>query len=78
MVLSTQALARERQESQNCYLHHLSDNTTNLSQDLDDIPMSSAEDNWEDVIGEVVASGMQGAKEVDDMVYDLQDIASNR
>ncbi|KAG6881098.1 hypothetical protein C0992_001880 [Termitomyces sp. T32_za158] len=88
-VLSTQALARERQESRNRYLHHLSglssssirilqDNTTNLSQDLDDVSMPSAEDNWEDVIGEVVAPGMQGAEEVDDIVYDLRDIASSR
>ncbi|KAG6887109.1 hypothetical protein C0995_001408 [Termitomyces sp. Mi166 len=88
-VLSTQALACERQESRNCYAHHLSvlssssiqilnDNTVNLSQDLGDVPMPPANNDWEDVIADLAGPEMQGAEDMQDIIHDLRDIATSR
>ncbi|KAG6875654.1 hypothetical protein C0992_002944 [Termitomyces sp. T32_za158] len=88
-ILSTQALAGKRQESRTRYIQHLSglssssiqileDNTVNPSQDLNNVPMPSVEDDWEDLIDNVVGPEMQSAKEMQDIIHDLRDIVTSR
>ncbi|KAG6858058.1 hypothetical protein C0995_003018, partial [Termitomyces sp. Mi166 len=88
-ILSTQALARERQESRNRYLQHISglssslvqilqESTVNPSQDIHDVPMQPPENEWEDVVEDIIGSDIERSKEVQNIIYDLRDITTSK
>ncbi|KAG6859445.1 hypothetical protein C0995_008384 [Termitomyces sp. Mi166 len=41
------------------------------------MPMPSAKDDWEDAVGNVVGPKLQSVEEMQDIIYDLQDIATS-
>ncbi|KAG6859530.1 hypothetical protein C0995_007550 [Termitomyces sp. Mi166 len=49
-----------------------------IYQDLGDVPMPPANNDWEDVIADLAGPEMQGAEDMQDIIHDLRDIATSR